>query len=73
MAASAWMYTLIPAGAAIIGAVVAVYSRPGPTIVSAIQHFAAGVVFAAAGEILPDVMHRGFPVRPSSEGQSVSP
>jgi ZIP family zinc transporter len=63
MVASVWMYTLIPAGAAIIGAVVAVYSRPAPAIVSAIQHFAAGVVFAAAaGEILPDVMHRGFPM-----------
>lgn len=62
MAASAWVYTLIPAAAAIIGAVVAVNARPGPTLVSAIQHFAAGVVFAAAaGEILPDVMHRGSP------------
>jgi hypothetical protein len=47
------MDTLIPAGAAIVGAVAAVYSRPGPTIVRAIQHFAAGVVFAAAaGELL---------------------
>jgi len=36
--------------------------RPGPTLVSAIQHFAAGVVFAAAaGEILPDIMHRASP------------
>ena len=62
MTASAWVYTLIPAAAAIIGAVVAVNARPGPTLVSAIQHFAAGVVFAAAaGEILPDVMHRGSP------------
>lgn len=62
MAASAWIYTLIPATAAIIGAIVAVNARPGPTLVSAIQHFAAGVVFAAAaGEILPDVMHRGSP------------
>lgn len=62
MVASAWVYTLIPATAAILGAVVAVNTRPGPTLVSAIQHFAAGVVFAAAaGEILPDVMHRGSP------------
>ena len=42
--------------AAIIGATVAVNVRPGPTLVSAIQHFAAGVVFAAAAEILPDIM-----------------
>jgi ZIP family zinc transporter len=63
MTTSALVYTLIPAGAAIIGAAVAVNARPGPTIVSAIQHFAAGVVFAAAaGEILPDVMHRGSPL-----------
>lgn len=54
----AWIYTLIPAVAAVIGAAVAVSIRPGPTLVSAIQHFAAGVVFAAAaGEILPDLKH----------------
>ena len=62
MVISAWIYTLIPAAAAIIGAAVAVNVRPGPTLVSAIQHFAAGVVFAAAaGEILPDIMHRASP------------
>ncbi|WP_298280581.1 transporter [uncultured Bradyrhizobium sp.] len=60
---SAWMYTLIPAAAAVLGAVAAVNIRPGPRIVSAIQHLAAGVVFAAAaGEILPDLMHRNAPV-----------
>ena len=64
MAVPAWTYTTIPAAAAIIGAVVAVHTRPGPLSVSAIQHFAAGVVFAAAsGEILPDIMHRGGPGR----------
>lgn len=57
---SAWVYTLIPAGAAILGAVIAAIARPGPTLVSAIQHLAAGVVFAAAaGEILPDLKHEG--------------
>ena len=56
----AWAYTLIPAAAAILGAAVAVNLRPGPVLVSAIQHFAAGVVFAAAaGEILPDLKHAG--------------
>ncbi|MBY0611210.1 MAG: transporter [Beijerinckiaceae bacterium] len=60
---SAWVYTLIPATAAIIGAAIAVNVRLSPTLVSAIQHFAAGVVFAAAaGEILPDVMHGGSPL-----------
>lgn len=59
---TAWTYTLFPVVAAIIGAAVAVNTRPGPNLVSAIQHFAAGVVFAAAaGEILPDVMQRGSP------------
>lgn len=51
-------YTLIPMSAALLGAIVALLSRPNPIVVSAIQHFAAGVVFAAAaGEILPDVIH----------------
>ena len=58
-----WIYTLAPVLMAVIAAIVAVNLRPGPVIVSAIQHFAAGVVFAAAaGEILPDVMHGGSPV-----------
>ncbi|PZA12848.1 transporter [Rhodopseudomonas palustris] len=57
--ASAWMYTLIPAAAAVVGASFAAVRRPGPVAVSAVQHFAAGVVFAAAaGEILPDLLHR---------------
>ena len=39
---------------------IAVGVRPGPLTISAIQHFAAGVVFAAAaGEILPDIKHQG--------------
>ena len=60
MIGQALPYTLIPVAAAVIGATVAVNTRPGPVLVSAIQHFAAGVVFAAAAvEILPDVMHAG--------------
>lgn len=58
----AWVFTLIPAGAALVGAAIAAYRRPGPILVSGIQHFAAGVVFAAAaGEILPDLKHGGSP------------
>lgn len=57
-----WGYTLIPVTVALLGAVIAVNVRPGPTLVSAIQHFAAGVVFAAAaGEIMPDIAHSGSP------------
>lgn len=52
-------YTLIPVLAAISGSVYAAFRRPGPNAISALQHFAAGVVFAAAaGELLPDLMHR---------------
>ena len=55
-------YTLVPVAAAGIGAGVAVWRRPGAAITSAVQHFAAGVVFAAAAaEILPDVMHGRSP------------
>ncbi|WP_256754054.1 ZIP family metal transporter [Mesorhizobium sp. Mes31] len=55
-----FLYTLIPVVAAIVGASVAAYRPPAPVLVSAIQHFAAGVVFAAAaGEILPDLKHGG--------------
>lgn len=55
---AAFDYTLIPVAAAIFGALVAAYIRPGPIVASAIQHFAAGVVFAAAaGEVLPSVKH----------------
>lgn len=60
--ASPVLYTLAPAAAAIAGAALAVWRRPGPGTISAVQHFAAGVVFAAAaGELLPDVLHRNSP------------
>ena len=57
---AAWIYTLAPAILAVIAATIALWARPGPLAISAIQHFAAGVVFAAAaGEILPDIKHQG--------------
>lgn len=56
-----WLLVLIPVAAAAVGAIIAVNRPPGPTLTSAIQHFTAGVVFAAAaGEILPDLKHEGF-------------
>src|SRR5262245_17469948 len=62
MVTAAWLYTLIPATAALAGAAVATRIRPNAKLISAIQHFAAGVVFAAAaGEILPDVTRGGSP------------
>lgn len=49
-----------PVAAGAIGASVAAVRRPGPRLVSGIQHFAAGVVIAAlAGELLPDLRHEG--------------
>ena len=63
MFASAWSITLIPAALAILATAVALKQQPGARMVSAIQHFAAGVIFAAAaGEILPDVIHGGSPM-----------
>lgn len=53
-------YTLIPLAALAIGALTTLRFRAGPRLRSAVQHLAAGVVFAAAaGEILPDVKHGG--------------
>lgn len=49
-----------PVAASGVGAVVALRRRPGPALVSAIQHFAAGVVTAAlVGEIMPELQHQG--------------
>ena len=56
-------FTLIPVAAVLIGSLVAVTRRPGEAFVSAMQHLAAGVVFAAAAvEILPQVMHEASPI-----------
>jgi len=56
-------FTLIPVVAVLIGSLFAVSRRPSDAFVSAMQHLAAGVVFAAAAaEILPQVMHEGSPV-----------
>ncbi len=53
-------YTLIPFAALILGAIATVLRPPGPGLKSGVQHFSAGVVFAAAAsEILPDLKHGG--------------
>ncbi len=52
-------YTMLAVVAALVGGIVAVYRTPGPQMESNVQHFAAGVVFAAvAAELLPDVHTR---------------
>lgn len=49
-------YTLIPVAASAMGGVIAAIKPPGKVVKSAIQHFAAGVVFAAAAlELIPKV------------------
>jgi len=56
-------YALIPALAVLVGGIIAVFWKPGATIRSLVQHFAAGLVFAAvATEILPDIMHQRDPL-----------
>lgn len=53
-------YTPIPILAAILGAMLTLVYRPKHIVVSAIQHFAAGIVFSAAAvEILPHLKHQG--------------
>jgi len=49
-----------PVVAAAVGSVLAAWRRPGPKLTSGVQHFAAGVVFAAvAGEVLPELRKEG--------------
>lgn len=49
-----------PVAASAIGSGIAVVRRPGPKLVSGIQHFAAGVVMAAlVGEVLPGLRKEG--------------
>jgi ZIP family zinc transporter len=49
-------YALLPVAATVVGALAGVSRDPGPRLRSAIQHFAAGVVFSVVGvELLPDI------------------
>lgn len=56
-------YALIPSAAVLLGGLVAIIRAPGTRLRSAVQHLAAGLVFAAIGvELLPDIVHEGRPV-----------
>lgn len=60
LAGQAAVLVSFPVAAGAAGAAVAAVKRPGPRVVSGLQHFAAGVVVAAlAGELLPDLRHEG--------------
>jgi len=49
--------------AVVFGSIVAVLRPPGQRLTAAVQHLAAGVVFAAAAvEILPKIVHQASPV-----------
>lgn len=53
------VYTLVPVVASGLGGVIAAFWPPSPTVRSVVQHFAAGVVLAAAAlELLPPVRQR---------------
>ena len=55
-------FASIPAVAVVVGSALASIRVPRPAVRSAVQHLAAGVLFAAlATELLPDVMHRAMP------------
>lgn len=57
------LFALAPAIAVIVGGATSAYRAPGPAVRSAVQHFAAGVLFCAlATELLPDVIHRRLPL-----------
>lgn len=58
--AQATVLVAFPVAASALGSIIAVLRRPGPRLVSGIQHFAAGVVVAAlVGEVLPGLRQEG--------------
>lgn len=59
MTSAQLLYVLIPVAAIVAGGTVAAFRSPGPGLSSAIQHFAAGAVFAAvAAELVFDLLER---------------
>ncbi len=58
MLATALLFSLVPVVAAALSGGAAAVRAPGPRVTSGLQHFAAGVVFAAAAiELLPGVLN----------------
>ena len=56
------VYAAFPAVAVVAGGALASWRMPGPGMRSAIQHFAAGLIFCVlATELLPDLLHRHMP------------
>jgi ZIP family zinc transporter len=56
-------FALFPAVSVFLGGAVTFFRTPGKATQSAVQHFAAGVIFCVlATELLPDLLHRRMPV-----------
>ncbi|MDB5059558.1 MAG: transporter [Chloroflexi bacterium] len=54
---TALLYTLVPVATAAVAGTIAAFRPPHARVTSAVQHFAAGVVFAAAAiELLPELL-----------------
>ncbi|SJM90959.1 ZIP family metal transporter [Crenothrix polyspora] len=55
-------FALYPAMAIMMGGVVALWRPMKPSVISGLQHFAAGILFCVlATELLPDLLHRKMP------------
>ena len=61
-AQSVILFALYPAAAVMAGGAIALWRTMPPRLISAVQHFAAGVLFCALStELLPDLVHRKMP------------
>lgn len=57
------LYALLPVAAIIVGGITGLIKTPGGKFVSAVLHFAAGVVFSVvAVELLPDIIQQHKPI-----------
>ena len=55
-------FALYPAAAVLLGGLITLWRTMQPRLISAVQHFAAGVLFCALStELLPDLVHRKMP------------
>ena len=56
-------FAVFPAVAVILGGLISFIRTPSASFRSAVQHFAAGVIFCVlATELLPDLLHRRMPI-----------
>lgn len=56
-------FAVFPAISVVLGGLIAFIRTPSAAVRSAVQHFAAGVIFCVlATELLPDLIHRRMPI-----------